>query len=363
MSEKITKLEGIISDLENKNSNVYFFVYDTKNSPNGELKYIYDIALSLFKQDFNVKMLHQEDDFVGASEWMGEMYDVLEHVDVRKANLAVTPTDYLFIPEVCTNVMGQVKALPCRKIMIYYNPSYLIDYMPVGVSLSDYNIHDAITTNSNLQTKLKSYFPNLTVRVVKPSIRKCFRDTDKPKKLIVNLLTPSSSEVNDIIKPFYWKYPVYKWVSFRDLKGVPQVMLSELLQEAAISVWVDDFTNNATTALEALKSGSLVIAKVPNNIPEWMMEDNELMEGIIWVDSYDMLHDVLVSVLRGWTRDDISDVYLNLGKKLVNVYSTESQEKDIEKNIVEGIFRDNINIFRQILSSEKNKAENEVENE
>ena len=363
MNEKIKKLEGIISDLENKNGFIYFFVFDTKNSPNGELKYIYDIALSLKESGHQVKMLHQEDEFVGGSEWMGEMYDVLEHVDVRKENLSVTPSDILFIPEVCTNVMGQVKTLPCRKVMIYYNPSYFNDYMPVGVTLSDYNIHDAITTNNTLQTKLKNYFPNLTVRVVKPSIRNCFHTIDEPKKLIINLLTPTSSEVNDIVKPFFWKYPVYKWVSFRDLKGVPQVMLSELLQQAAITVWVDDFTNNATTALEALKSGSLLIAKVPNNIPDWMLEDNELMDGIIWVDSYDMLHDVLVSVLRGWTRDDIAENFLTVGEKLKNVYTVEGQRMDVNKNIVEGIIRDNINIFRQMLSSEKNKMENEVTND
>lgn len=361
MNEKIEKLEAIVSDLENKNGYVYFFVFDTKNAPNGEVKYIYDIAKEIQDKGYNVKMLHQEDEFVGASEWLGDYYDTLEHVDVRKENLAVTPSDYLFIPEVCTNVMGQVKNLPCRKVMIYYNPTYFNDYMPVGVSLMDYNIHDAITTNSNLQSKLKSYFPNVNVRIIRPSVRNFFTPNDEPKKLIVNLLTPNSNEVNDIVKPFYWKYPAYKWISFRDLKGVPQIMLADMLRQAAITVWVDDFTNNGITALEALKSGSLLIAKMPNAIPEWMIDNNELLQGVIWVDSYDMLHEVLASVIRGWTRDDISDEYLNMASKVESVYSIEKQIKDVERNVEDGIFAENINVFKQFLSAEKNKNVNENE--
>jgi hypothetical protein len=354
MNEKIEKLEAIVSDLENKNGYVYFFVFDTKNAPNGELKYIYDIAKEVQDKGYNVRMLHQEDEFVGPLEWLGDYYNTLEHIDVRKENLAVTPADYLFIPEVCTNVMGQVKNLPCRKIMVYYNSTYLNDYMPVGVSLMDYNIHDAITTNSNLQVKLKSYFPNVNVRIVRPSIRGYFKTDNEPKKLIVNLLTPTPSEVNDIVKPFYWKNPAYKWLSFRDLKGAPQRVLGDMMKEAAITVWVDDNTNNAQMALEALKSGSILIAKVPQTTPEWMMDEDDWRFGIIWVDSYEMLHNTIASVVRGWTRNNILDQYLNMSDVVKNVFTKSSHVADIEKSIVKGVFDATLNTYKQILSAEKN---------
>jgi hypothetical protein len=242
--------------------------------------------------------------------------------------------------------------------MIYYNPTYLIDYMPVGVTMSDLNIYDAITTNETLMNKLKGYFPNLNVRVVRPSISDVFTNNDEPKKLIVNLITPTANEVNDIVKPFYWKNPLYKWLSFRDLKGIPQVMLADVMREAAITVWVDDMTNNGQMALEALKSGSILIAKVPQVTPEWMLENNDYRFGIIWVDSYDMLHDVIASVVRGWTRDEIIDKYLSMSSEVENIYLLEYQKMDIEKQIVGDVFESTINTYRQILAAENNNIKN-----
>ena len=358
MNEKIKKLEETIDTLVNKEGTIYFFTLDTKNAPNGEVKYIYDVALSLLDMGYKVTMLHQEDEFVGPFEWLGEKYSVLQHVNVKEANVVVTPSDFVFIPEVFSNVMSQTKTLPCKRIMIYYNPAYLTDYMPVGVTMSDLNIYDAITTNETLMNKLKGYFPNLNVRVVRPSISDVFTNNDEPKKLIVNLITPTANEVNDIVKPFYWKNPLYKWLSFRDLKGIPQVMLADVMREAAITVWVDDMTNNGQMALEALKSGSILIAKVPQVTPEWMLENNEYRFGIIWVDSYDMLHDVIASVVRGWTRDEIIDKYLSMSSEVENIYLLEYQKMDIEKQIVGDVFESTINTYRQILAAENNNIKN-----
>lgn len=359
MNEKIKKLEETIETLVNKEGNVYFFTLDTKNAPNGEVKYIYDIALSLFNMGYKVTMLHQEEEFIGPIEWLGEKYNVLPHVNVKDSDVVVTPSDFVFIPEVFSNVMSQTKMLPCKRIMVYYNPDYFTDYMPVGVTLSDLNIYDAITTNEVLQTKLKTYFPNVNVRVIRPSISDMFMDSNEPKKLIVNIITPTSNEVNDIVKPFYWKHPLYKWISFRDLKGIPQNVLADVMREAAITVWVDDNTNNAQMALEALKSGSILIAKVPQTTPEWMMENGDYRFGIIWVDSYDMLHDVIASVIRGWTRDEIVDKYLQMSSEVSNLYLSEHQKNDIEKQLVNDIFEGTINTYRQILSAENNKVKSE----
>ena len=358
MNEKIKKLEEAIETMVNKDGNVYFFILDTKNAPNGEVKYIYDIALSLLNMGYKVTMLHQEDEFVGPFEWLGEKYSVLVHKNVKAENVVVTPSDFVFIPEVFSNVMSQTKTLPCKRIMIYYNPAYLTDYMPVGVTMNDFNIYDAITTNDTLKNQLQKYFPNLNIKVIRPSISELFFNNDEPKKLIVNLITPTANEVNDIVKPFYWKNPLYKWLSFRDLKGIPQDTLADVMREAAVTVWVDDTTNNGQMAFEALKSGSILIAKVPQIAPEWMIENNDYRNGIIWVDSYDMLHDVIASVVRGWTRDDIVDKYLQMSSELSQLYLPEHQKNDIEKQIVNDIFENTINTYRQILSAENNKVNN-----
>ena len=59
MNEKIEKLESIISEIANKENKFYFFTLDTKNAPSGEVKYIYDIALTLLEMGYQVEMLHQ----------------------------------------------------------------------------------------------------------------------------------------------------------------------------------------------------------------------------------------------------------------------------------------------------------------
>lgn len=354
MDNKIEKVEEIVSALENKETTLYFFTIDTKNAPNGEVKYVYDIAYNLHQLGYKVVMLHQEEEFVGPFEWLGERYEVLEHKDVKDENVVVSASDFLFIPEVYSNVMGQTKTFPCRRIMIYYNPSYFIDYMPVGATLADLNINDVITTNDTLAKQLGEYFPNINVKVIRPSVRDFFSTSEEPKKLVVNLLTPTASEVNDIIKPFYWKYPFYKWVSFRDLKGIQQASLADTMRDGAISVWVDDNTTNGLTALEALKSGSLLVAKVPKTVPEWMKDGEELRKDIIWVDSYDMLHNVLSSLVRAWTKDEIFSDYFTVHEKVKDIFTETVQVNDIKKVFEDDIYYSTISTFKQVLGNMKN---------
>ena len=48
--------------------------------------------------------------------------------------------------------------------------------------------------------------------------------------MIINIISKEQSDINKIIKPFYWKYPMYKWVSFRDLRGFPKEIYSQYLK-------------------------------------------------------------------------------------------------------------------------------------
>lgn len=359
--DKIMKVEEIITKLSNNDFNIYFFVIDSKGAPNGEVKYIYDIALSLYDLKYNVIMIHQEDEFVGPFEWLGEKYSVLKHKHVGKDNIVISASDFLFIPEVYSNIISQTKTLPCKRIVLYYNPEYLLEFMPVTATYNDMGIYDVVTTNTNMSLNIKTYFPNVNVRVIPPSIREFFKNTNVAKKMIVNILTPSGIETNSIVKPFYWKNPMYKWITFRDLKETAQEPLAEMMSEAAITVWVDDNTQNAQTALEALKAGSILIAKVPQTIPDWMIKNGELRDDVIWVDSYAMLHDVLSSVIRGWTKDEIVDRYLTVYETISNVFTIAQQNTAVKKEIIDGIFDDTIKSYNHILSGMKNKKENNEE--
>lgn len=358
-TDTVKKLEEVLSKLENKDFNMYFFVVDTKNSPNGGVEYMYDIALNLQNMGYKVTMLHQEKEFVGPIEWLGERYSVLEHKNIEDHNIAISASDFLFIPEVYVNVMTQTKNLPCKRVVLYQNPEYMLEFFPVGATFSNLNIYDVITTNAYLEGKIKDYFPMVKTGVIRPAVKNCFYTNDEPKKLIVNLITTESSDLNNIVKPFFWKYPAYNWVSFRDMRGMAQSNFAEVLREGIISVWVDDKTVNAQTALEALKSGNILIAKVPDNIPEWMLEDGELRKDVIWFTDFDDLHKILVSVIRGWTRNDIVPAFYEAYKTLENVFTPETQKKDIEHVIIDGLVRDRINDYRQLLVGMKNNVDKE----
>ena len=64
MSEKdlkvIENIEREISKIDKKENRIYFFVIDTKGVPSGSLEYIYNLALMLKNEGYNVSMLHTE---------------------------------------------------------------------------------------------------------------------------------------------------------------------------------------------------------------------------------------------------------------------------------------------------------------
>ena len=68
------------SNINKKESNIYFFVLDTKGNPSGSLAYIYNLALLLHNEGYKVSMLYQEqEEFVGVESWLGEKYASIPH--------------------------------------------------------------------------------------------------------------------------------------------------------------------------------------------------------------------------------------------------------------------------------------------
>ena len=53
-----------------------------------------------------------------------------------------------------------------------------------------------------------------------------------------------------IIKTFYIRYPQYRWITFRDMRGISMDKFSEYLQDSFVSVWIDDTSSFGTFPLE-----------------------------------------------------------------------------------------------------------------
>jgi len=292
MTEKdkkvIESVEKEISKIDKKANRIYFFVIDTKGVPSGSLEYVYNLALMAKEEGYDVSMLHTEDNFVGVGAWLDDRYTSLPHYNVNKDEIGTAPSDVLFIPEIFSQVMNQTKKLPCKRVAILQNYDYLVEQMPYSAQWGDFGILEGIT-NSNYQSALlKEAFPYVKMTKVTPFISKIFGKTNEPKKMVVNVIAKDQSDIKKIVKPFYWKYPMLKWVSFKELRNISKQDFANSLREAAITVVVDEDASFGYSALEAVKSGSITMCKVPRQEWDWMStEDGNLPNGWEWLNDYE----------------------------------------------------------------------------
>ena len=353
------RIEEQISKIDNKDFTLYFYVIDTKGNPSGSLSYIYDIALNLKEMGYNVGMMHNEEEFIGVEQWMGTKYSELPHYNIEQNKIDISPSDILFIPEIFSNVMTATRKLPCQRVAILQSFNKLTEFIPFGASWADLGIFKAITTTGYNANRLKKYFPFIDVDVVTPKLAPIFTKPEGMKKLIVNVVTRDISDTNKIVKPFFWQYPMYKWVAFRELRGLSREEFSQALQEAAITVWADDITDFGYTPLEAMKTGSIVVGKVPEVTPEWMMDNDNLTNAGIWVDNFASLPSVLASVIRTWTMDEIPNEIQEIADKVVEKYTNKNQLQDIKNIIINKLIEGRKKEFQTTLESLNNKLKEE----
>ena len=334
MSEKdlkiIENIEKEISKIDKKENRIFFFVIDSKGVPSGSLEYIYNLALILKEEGYDVSMLHTEDEFVGVGAWLDERYVNIPHYNVNKGEVGTSPSDILFIPEIYSQVMNQTKNLPCKRVAILQNYDYLVEQMPFVAQWGDFGIMEGITNSDFQAAQLNEVFPYVKLRKVTPFISKVFGNTNEPKKMVVNIVAKDQSDIKKIVKPFYWKYPMFKWVSFKELRNLSKEEFANGLREAAITIVVDDDASFCYSALEAIKSGSITMCKVPTTELDWTQSDNDSLPNCcIWFDNYSTLHKQLASVVRSWITDKIPNVLEEEGKKVLENYSYEKTKGEL----------------------------------
>ena len=367
----LKRVKQEIEKINKKENNVFFFVLDTKGTPSGSLSYIYDLAMIAKNDGYKVSMLYQaidkDDKFVGVKDWMGEEYANIPHYDISKDDVEITPSDILFIPEIFSNVMNQTKKLPCKRIAIFQNYDFLVEQMPFAAQWGDFGILDAITNTKHNSELLKDIFPYVRTSVIDPYIDKVFGDTIEPKKMIVNIVASDQEDINRIIKPFYWKYPSFKWVSFRDLRGFSREQFANALREAAITIWVDEKTNFGYSALEAMRSGSIVIAKIPEEHLEWMDYSDENSVGTlrnccVWFEDFHNVQKAIASVVRSWITDKVPQVIFDEEKKVNKLYPFDATQSEFKKYL-DGVVANRKKEMEQLITIVENKDKKEESND
>lgn len=359
MSEKdikvIENIQKEISRIDKKENKINFFVIDTKGVASGSLEYIYNLALILKNEGYDVNMLHTEEEFVGVGAWLGEEYANLPHFNVNKGEFGTSPSDVLFIPEIFSQVMNQTKNLPCKRVAILQNYDYVVEQMPYAAQWGDFGIMEGITNSDYQSAELNEAFPYVKLTKVRPFISKKFGTTITPKKMVINVISKDQSDIKKIVKPFYWKYPFFKWVSFKELRNLSKDEFAKELRENAMTIVVDDTASFMYSALEAMKSGSITLVKVPETILDWA-NGEELPNCCVWFNDYDTLHKQIASVVRSWITDKIPSILAEETNKVCAEYNEENTKEDI-LNYVSGLLDKRKKEMEELVLTIKNKTD------
>lgn len=316
--EKIKKIELSIDNLKNKTARLFFLVQDTKGNAKASVRYIYQVAKCLKDNNYNVTIIHEKNDYHGVSEWLGEDYMKINHESIEGQNLQVSPEDFIIIPEIYGHVMEQVANISCGKIVLSQSYDYILETLKPGSSWAEFNFLKCVTTSEEQKDYLLNLMKNVSVDVVEPLIPEEFSQKELPSKPIVSIHTRDQRDTMKVIKTFYLKYPQYRWITFRDMRGLTQKEFSEYLKDSFVSIWIDDISGFGCYPVESMLVGTPVIGKVPNLNQSWINEENG-----IWTNQVNTIPDILAEFIQNWLEDNINS---NLYKKMKE-FTTKYQDK------------------------------------
>lgn len=339
IEEQIGQIKNVLKQLEDKTFTLYFFTLDTKGNPTAGIANIYEHVKILNDLGYKACILHEKNDYKlkgdengqGLADWLGDEYAELPHVSIESQKLNVGPADFIIIPEIFSNIMEQVKTFPCKKIVFSQSYDYLLELLPIGKRWNiDYGFNDVITTSKKQAQYVSNLFPSINTHVIPVSIPSYFKDSDKPKIPVISILTRNQGDAAKIAKSFYLQYPMYKWITFKELRGLPRQLFASELAKSCLAVWVDDTSGFGTFPLEAIECNTPVIGKMPNLIPEWMeyIDDEgnlNIKNNGVWTNTTINLQELIASFMKVWLEDSVPADLTDGIKNSQGLYTSEKQ--------------------------------------
>ena len=303
-------------------------VQDTKGNAKASIAQIYRMAMTLKRTGFNPIILHEKPDYTGVGNWLGqEFMDELPHKAIEGQNLEVSPEDFIIVPELYGFVMPQLTNLPCAKIVLCQAYDHVLETLQPGQTWAQLGFTKCIVTSEEQKQYVSSFMKGVSFDIVTPVISNSFKKQTLPPKPIIAIHTRDQRDTMTLIKTFYLKYPQYRWVTFRDMRGLSENEFANALKDCFLSVWIDPTSGFGTFPLESMKVGVPVIGKIPNLFPEWMNEDNG-----IWIREHNQIVDFVSDFLHNWLEDNINDsLYENIQKTAEKYSNTDKFERQIEE--------------------------------
>lgn len=350
IEEKITKIELAITKLLDNKSKIVFLSPDTKGAAKASVSMIYRMALVLQKKGYSVEILTERADYMNPSAWLGAEYGEIPHTSIEKNQLVVGPQDFIVIPEVYGSVFEQILHMPVEKILLSQVYDFLLDGFSPGKSWVDFDVSQVITTSKTVADMIQELTPK-AVNFIEPYIPEYFKPSELPTKPIIGIYCSEQKKAAKIIKTFYLKYPLYRFISFKDMHGMSEKDFSNNLKECAVSIWVDDDSTFGTFPVESILCNVPVIGKVPNIIPEWMLDNNG-----IWVYDENQIPELVFNYIKNWLEDTLPENLENVSTTLEGKYTYDIFEKTVIETF-EAFKRDKIDYLEKIKETLKTPVE------
>ena len=337
-------VENILSKIDNKDFDLYFFTMDTRGNAAAGIANIYEHVKLLGELGYRAHILHEKNNYKlrgdvegpGLADWLGEEYAELSHVSIENQSIQIKAQDFIIIPEIFANVMDQAKKFPCKKIVLSQNYDYLLELLPLGRRWTDYGFNDVITTSEKQANYITSLFPSARCKVVPVSIPEYFKPSEKPKVPVITISAREQGVASKIAKMFYLQYPIYKWITFKELRGLSREQFAEELGKSCLGVWIDDQAGFGTFPLEAMQCNTPVIGKIPNMIPEWMEETDKdgvikIKDNGVWTNTHLNIPELIATYLKVWLEDMVPQALIDGIEKSKNKYTVENQKEKIKE--------------------------------
>ena len=358
--EKIKNLEDSLDLVKNKKSKIYFLTQDTQGVPKASVAVIYEYVKILKDAGYNAYVLHEKDNYkfegddnsMGLSDWLGKEYSQLPHASIEGNQLQVGPADFLVVPEMYSHVMEQTNNMFCTKIVLCQSYDYIFEMLQPGASWVNYGFTRVLTTSKISGDYIRNMFPGAEISIIPNAISDKFsKDEDSLQPPVMLIHTRDPRDTMKLVKSFYTKYPQFRWITFRDMRGMSMDDFSNNMKEACGAVWVDDISGFGTFPLECMKSGVPVIGKIPNLKPEWLEEENGF-----WTYEFNSLVDVINAFVKTWLEDGLPETLYEKMDSTVEKYDTKTQS-DMLLEYFESLHTEKISDIKNALNKFTEKEE------
>ena len=370
--ETIKKIEESLERIENKTNKFMFFVPDSEK-PTASVYEVYFHATTMKKAGYEVIMITESKDYE-VPTWIES--ELLDHEFIAITNtgkLKISPDDVMVIPDVFTNVMEQLKQVPCIKIALLQSIDYMANGLVPGTSFAVLGVQNVIATSKTLKEHFEMFYGEniYDIKDYKLGIPSYFFRSDVPQKPVISIIGRNGNDISKVVKLFYSRYPHFNWITFDPMytESKPPQHLSrpefaKSLQGNFAAIWIDRLASFGTFPVECMKTGTVPICLKPDITPEYLLvrDENDNIVDVnsecgVWTGN---LYDIPIlagEVVTKYLDDSIEPVLYEVMDKVASEYTQEKSSVEIA-NIYAHFINKKAEKFKELVVELKAK-ENE----